>query len=42
MQNVKFRGLLALFAANAKESNYSKLYNVQNGSIYGASRIENM
>ena len=36
------QGLLALFAANAKKSNNSKLYSVHNGSIYDASRIENM
>ena len=41
MQNVKFRGPLALFVTNAKKSNDSKLYSVHNGSIYGASRIEN-
>ena len=39
---MNFRGPLAFFAANAKKSNDSKLYNVHNGSIYGASRIENM
>ena len=42
MQNVKFRDPLALFAANAKKSNNSKLYSVHSGSIYNASRIENM
>ena len=42
MQNVKFRGPFALFAVDAKKSNDSKLYNVHNGSIYSASRIENM
>ena len=36
------RGLLPLFVADAKKSNDSKLYSVHNGSIYGASRIENM
>ena len=41
MQNVKFRGPLPLFAVDAKKSNNSKLYSVHNGSIYGASRIEN-
>ena len=42
MQIVKFRSLLALFASDAKKSKDAKLYNVHSGSIYGASRIENM
>ena len=42
MQNMKFRDPLALFATDAKKSNDSKLYSVHSGSIYGASRIENM
>ena len=42
MQNIKFRGPLALFAGDAKKSNDSMLYSVYNGSIYSASRIENM
>ena len=41
MQNVNFKDPLAPFAADAKKSNDSKLYSVHNGSIYGASRIEN-
>ena len=41
MQNVKFRGPLALLQLMQKKSNDSKLYSVHNGSIYGASRIEN-
>ena len=35
---MKFKGSLALFAADANDS---KLYSVHSGSIYGASRIEN-
>ena len=43
MQNVKFKGPLALFAADEKKkSNNSKVYSVHNGSICGASKIENM
>ena len=42
MQNVMFRDPLALLATDAKKSNNSKLYNVYNGLIYDASRIENM
>ena len=42
MQNEKFRGRLVLFAADVKKSNDSKLYIVHNGSMYNASRIENM
>ena len=41
MQNVKFKGLLALFVADAKKPNDSKLYIVHKLSIYDASRIEN-
>ena len=41
MQNVKFRCVLALFAIDETKSNYSKLYTVHNGSIYGASRTGN-
>ena len=42
MQNVKFKGQLALVAADAKKSNDSKLCSIYSGSIYDASRIENI
>ena len=41
MLNIKFKCAKALCATNAKRSNHSELYNVHNGSIYGASRNKN-
>ena len=43
MRNVKFRCVFTFSIADAKKIlNHSKFYIVYNGSIYNASRIENM
>ena len=42
MQNLNFKCPLAHSTVDAKKSNHFKLYSVHNGSMYGASRVENM